>query len=98
MGLRASWFIMVSGDVACSRRKTNRRKRVDFWGTLTFWNSLGLQIAQSRYCLWTLGPNVGIIYRHGAPGIVMVGSRSSASLDLELLADSISRELLLLYS
>ena len=30
---------------------------------------IGLQIAQCRYYLQTLGPNVGIIYRHGAPGI-----------------------------
>ena len=30
--------------------------------------SLGLQIAQSRPSLYTLGPKVGIIYLHGAPG------------------------------
>ena len=29
---------------------------------------LGLQIAQSRPYLYTLGPKVGIIYIHGAPG------------------------------
>ena len=27
-------------------------------------------MAQCRYYLKTLGPNVGIIYRHGAPGYV----------------------------
>ena len=33
-----------------------------------FWVSLGLQIAQSRSYLCTLGPIVGIIYILGAPG------------------------------
>ena len=35
-------------------------------------HSLGLQIAQSRPYLYTLGPKVGIIYIHGAPGIWML--------------------------
>ena len=29
---------------------------------------LKLQVALSRYYLWTLGPNVGFIYRHAAAG------------------------------
>ena len=35
-------------------------------------HSLGLQIAQTRPYLHTLGPKVGIIYIHGALGIVPV--------------------------
>ena len=31
--------------------------------------TLGLQIAQSRPYSYTLGPKVGIIYRHGASGL-----------------------------
>ena len=34
--------------------------------------TLGLQIAQSRPYLYTLGPKVGIIYIHGAPGLVIL--------------------------
>ena len=34
--------------------------------------SLGLQIAQSRPNLYTLGPKVGIIYIHGVPVFVYI--------------------------
>ena len=41
--------------------------------------TLGLQMAQCRYCLYTLGPNVGIMYRHGVQGKIeakqMMGHR-----------------------
>ena len=46
--------------------------------------TLTLQIAQCRSYLWTLGPNVGIIYRHGALGLDLeprhaVGARATDS-------------------
>ena len=41
-----------------------RIRALDYLGSV----SLGLQIAQSRPYLHTLGPKVGIIYIHGAPG------------------------------
>ena len=36
--------------------------------TRGLWGCIGIQIAQCRSYLQTLGPNVGTIYRHGALG------------------------------
>ena len=38
----------------------------------------GIQLAQSRYCSWTLGPNVGAMYRHGSLGKAKGYARSQS--------------------
>ena len=39
-------------------------------------NALGIQIAQSRHCLYTLGPKVGITYILGSPEIDNMPARN----------------------
>ena len=72
-------LLNVINDVQCKVRTAGlpafKNTHACSWSSFvsyTYRITLEIQIAQCRSYLQTLGPNVGIIYRHGSPGSLIL--------------------------
>ena len=62
VGSMQELYLLISGLVSLLTNRLNSKRPV--WETIT----VGLQIAQTRSYLYTLGPKIRILYILGAPG------------------------------
>ena len=77
-GKRASLGVPLLGKCAWDQRNLIRAQSTRSLGAYGLdLDTLALQIAQNRPYLCTLGPKVGIIYIHGAPGLPTAPPKST---------------------